>query len=221
MGVVGILVIVFLGAGLLARIAEPILRNWGSVPEERQRPLPGDELLQKGWTTHTRAIDIGADQRCVWRWLQQIGQGRGGFYSYTQLENIFGLRIRNARTIHPEWQQIEVGELIRLHPGGGMVVWDILRPQYILLAGTPETMKGLPIQQEPKGSWLFYLEPINTNQVRLLIRSAHFCGQHPLLRFFLKDLLMVITFIMERKMLLNIKRLAEAEGCHAPKLMEG
>lgn len=211
--------LVFILLGAIAHAAKPLLSNWGSTEKEKRRALPGDELIQPEWGYSTRAITIKAAPACVWRWLQQMGQGRGGFYSYTSLENLFGLRIRNAQRIHPEWQQLEVGNMVKLHPGGGMVVWDKQPAEYLHLAGTPETMRGKPIQQAPNSSWLFFLQSEDANTTRLLVRSGSFCGRSPILRFFVKDILMVVTFIMERKMLLTIRRRAEAEQCHPQKAL--
>jgi hypothetical protein len=52
----------------------------------------------------------------VWPWLVQMGQARGGMYSYEWLENLVGCDIHNADRIIPEFQQLEVGDGIRLHP---------------------------------------------------------------------------------------------------------
>jgi hypothetical protein len=49
-----------------------------------------------------RTVNAPAEQ--VWRWLVQIGQDRGGVYSYQRLENLLGLRIVNAEDIRAEWQ---------------------------------------------------------------------------------------------------------------------
>ena len=46
----------------------------------------------------------------VWSWVVQMGQGRGGFYSYDWLENLFGMNIHNADRILPEYQQLKVGD---------------------------------------------------------------------------------------------------------------
>ena len=66
----------------------PFLRSkyqkWGSTGEELQRELLGDELVKnvKGWYNH--AITINAAPANVWPWIVQLGQNKGGFYSYEQ-----------------------------------------------------------------------------------------------------------------------------------------
>ena len=52
----------------------------------------------------------------IWPWILQIGQDRAGFYSYTQLENLFGCEMRNADRIVPEWQQRQVGDVVWMTP---------------------------------------------------------------------------------------------------------
>ena len=37
-------------------------------------------------------------------WIAQIGQGRGGFYTYEALENLVGLQIYNTDVVLPEFQ---------------------------------------------------------------------------------------------------------------------
>ena len=79
-------------------------------------PLPGDELLPDADLTATRAITVDAAAADVWPWIAQLGQGRGGFYSYDFLENLVGCDIHSADRIVPEWQNIEAGNQVKLHP---------------------------------------------------------------------------------------------------------
>ena len=46
--------------------------------------------------TTTHAITVRASAEAVWPWLVQIGQNRGGFYTYDALENLAGLNVRSA-----------------------------------------------------------------------------------------------------------------------------
>ena len=66
------------------------------------KALPGDGLVLEPAIESTRAIIIRAPVEEVWPWLAQIGQDRGGFYSYEWLENLAGCRMRNADRVHPE-----------------------------------------------------------------------------------------------------------------------
>ena len=111
----------FIGAGLAgvsvyALAIRPWLLRWGATAAERSKSLPGDLLVPQANSSATRAITIDAPPERVWPWIVQIGQGRGGFYSYTWLENLVGCEIVNAGTIHAEWQDLKPGDSLRLHP---------------------------------------------------------------------------------------------------------
>ena len=80
------------------------LRNWGATPEEVAGPLPGDDYLGAD-STSTRAIAVTAPSTEIWPWLVQLGQDRGGWYSYDWLEDLFGLDIHSTDEVHPEWQR--------------------------------------------------------------------------------------------------------------------
>ena len=79
----------------------PWHRRWGATPEEVTRPLPGDGLVAEPVTSATHAITIGAPAGAIWPWLVQLGQNRGGFYSYEWLENLAGCQMRNTDRNHP------------------------------------------------------------------------------------------------------------------------
>jgi hypothetical protein len=89
-----------------------------------RRPLPGDGLVTDPRGRTTRAISIRASAAEVWPWLVQIGQGRGGFYSFTWLENLAGCHITNAERTVPEWQGVKVGDPIALHPKAPRCPWS-------------------------------------------------------------------------------------------------
>jgi len=60
--------------------------RWGTTDKESEEQLPGDDLIENADITATRAITIRASADQVWPWIAQLGQGRGGFYSYDFLE---------------------------------------------------------------------------------------------------------------------------------------
>ena len=75
--------------------------KWGATEEEQKMSLPGDELVEHPKLNSTHAITINAATKDVWPWVVQMGQRRGGFYSYTFLENLVGCQMRNANEIVP------------------------------------------------------------------------------------------------------------------------
>jgi len=82
----------------------------------------------------------------------------------------------------------------------------VARDRALVLGGD-----GIPAQHIPPTTWVFVLEPADRNQTRLLIRwrSQTPRSLHDLV--FNKYLLEPIHFIMERKMMLGIRRRAETQ----------
>jgi hypothetical protein len=105
-----------LGYAALSLLARRWHRTWGATAEEAKRTLPGDELISAGDAQTTRAVDVDAAPGAVWPWLVQMGQGRGGLYTYEWIENLLGARIHNLDHIDPELQQLAVGDHVRLTP---------------------------------------------------------------------------------------------------------
>lgn len=99
-----------------AWMLHPWLARWGATYEEQYMALPGDALPPGPDVYTTRAITIRAPPEQVWPWLLQMGQDRGGFYSNDWLENLIGLDMHDARAIRPEWQQRQLGDVVRLVP---------------------------------------------------------------------------------------------------------
>src|SRR6476620_2516341 len=113
--------------------------RWGTTDKESEEQLPGDDLIESADITATRAITIRASADQVWPWIAQLGQGRGGFYSYDFLENLVGCDIHSADRIAPEWQDVEVGDEVRFAPAVGLVVAVVERGRSLVLRG------GVPI----------------------------------------------------------------------------
>jgi hypothetical protein len=63
-------------------IVRPWHLRWGATGEDVRKRFPGDELVPHPTLESTRAVTIGTPAEEVWRWLVQLGQDRGGFYSY-------------------------------------------------------------------------------------------------------------------------------------------
>ena len=94
----------------------PWFMHWGDKDSGSRRSWPGDELTPHPVSTATRAVTIHAPADRIWPWLVQIGQDRGGFYSYTWLENLAGARMKNASKILPEAQKRKVGDTVWMAP---------------------------------------------------------------------------------------------------------
>ena len=172
--------------------------RWGATDEELNAALIGDELVPQPKLKATHAITINAPAAEVWPWLVQMGQNRGGFYSYTCLENLVGCHMHNAEEIVAEWQNLRVGDKVWLHPKAPPVEVAAIEP-------------GRAIVLKPWGA--FVLQPIDEKTTRMIIRSQG--DYEPDLKNAVLNFLLwrvfyePAHFIMERKMLLGIKARAE------------
>ena len=101
------------GVGI-ARVAR-WRRTWGIDPSEAAKPLPGDDLVPVSTAIETRGITIDAPPDAVWPWLVQMGFGRGGWYSYDQLD----MGGTSAVTLNPEWATLATGDIMPTGPGPG------------------------------------------------------------------------------------------------------
>lgn len=192
----------------------PWLRNWGTFPEEAKASLPGDELVADAMFSTTRAVTIHAQPDQVWPWIVQMGQGRGGLYSYDFLENLMGLNIHSADRVLPEFGTLEPGDAVPLEPaGGGYTVHSIKPEEYLLLytdgSGENEMARTLRAA-EVKTSWLFLLREMDSGCTRLIIRwRANMNPKSSLYARMMTIGIEPIEFIMERKMMLGIRQRAE------------
>jgi hypothetical protein len=121
-------------------------RRWGSRQEERALELPGDGFVPEPQWTYNHAVSIDAPRSVVWRWVVQLGQGRGGFHTYEGLENLVGCQIHNVVEIHPQLQQLRVGDTIVTHgrSGFGPPVTRI-EPERALVLGGAAEREGLTV----------------------------------------------------------------------------
>ena len=68
----------------------PRINQAGATDSEHRATWPGDSLVDHPRYVWTNAITINRPTEEVWPWLAQLGQGRGGLYSYDWLENVVG-----------------------------------------------------------------------------------------------------------------------------------
>ncbi len=187
--------------------------RWGASGAEAAMPLPGDDVVDHPRTTSTRAIEIAADAEDVWPWLAQMGQGRGGLYSYEWLENLAGCRMVNADEVIPELQDVRVGDQIRLVPPGYQVdlAFDvaIVDPNRALVLRAPGTREEAFAKGLAYPSWAFVIRPVEPGRVRLVVRWRSDFRPSPMGYLMSKYGIEPVHFVMERKMLKGIKRRAE------------
>lgn len=147
-------------------------RNWGTTKEESQMKLPGDELVGGPVVQTTQGVWIDASASTVWPWLVQMGQNRGGLYSYETVENLVGLDYHNADRIHPEWQRLAPGDVIRLVPKGWMGLRDgIALPVVDVIEQRAIVLRTTPADSLQDAVWSFHLIPHWEDRCRLLVRT--------------------------------------------------
>jgi hypothetical protein len=179
--------------------------------------LAGDDLIPNADMIATRAITIHAAADRVWPWIAQLGQGRGGFYSYDWVENLVGCNIHSSDRILLEWQNIKVGDEIRLAPQVGLAVAFVERGRSLVLRG------GIPMgkRRAPYDfTWAFALRDGPDGTTRLLVRERYVYTR-AWARLIVEST-ELLSFAMSQKMLRGIRDRAERtaatmkEGSGAP-----
>lgn len=189
-------------AGLVALLRRGQLR-WGATTDEARSVLPGDDLVAPADLVATRAIDVAAAPADIMPWLRQLGQGRGGFYTYDHLENLLGLNIHSADRIRAAWQEVAVGDQVNLAEGLALDV-AVLTDRALVLHGVEEPATGpMPFDF----TWAFVVTPAERGS-RLLIREryAYRIGWAPLM----VEPTSWVAWFMTQRMLRGIRDRAEA-----------
>jgi len=179
--------------------------NWGATEDEQRATLPGDELCDQVDLTATRAISIRCAADHVWPWIAQIGQGRGGMYSYDALENLVGCDIHSADRIVPEWQNVAAGDSVRLAPEVSLTVSAVERGRALVLSG------GVPVGNSAPPydfTWSFVILDGPEGSVRLLVRERY-CYKRVWARLLVEPT-EIVSFVMSQKMLRGIRDRAES-----------
>jgi hypothetical protein len=181
--------------------------RWGATDEELDALLPGDDLVSHATVTATRAVTVRAAVADVWPWIVQLGQGRAGFYSYDFLENLVGCDIHSADRIVPEWQSIDEGDELKLHPEVGLVVAVVEPGRALVLRG------GVPIGKMPAPydfTWAFVVHEQPDGATRLVVRERY--GYSRWWAGFIVEPAELISFVMSQRMLRGIKARTERTG---------
>jgi hypothetical protein len=203
-------------------LLRPLVRSryavWGATPDEVRMPMPCDELIASPRLTSTRAITIQAPANEVWAWMVQIGQGRGGLYSYERLENLAGCQMHNANQILPELQDLKIGDVVRLGPEG-YPAFDVIAvqpPCVLALWGGPDVIHHPELRGLTSGSdvpvlwsWVFQLFPQGPGATRLVVRARLDFPEGFGNTMMWKVATDPMHFNMERQMLRGLKKRAE------------
>lgn len=195
-----------------AVVVTPWASHWGATEAERTMALPGDSLLPAHAAQETRAITIHATSATVWQWVAQLGQDRGGFYSFDQLENLVGCEMPSVEELRPALQRWRLGDRLWMYPpdkGGGLgfATLRAYEPGRALVFGARTI--GLPPSEPENGTWGFHVVPLSDSVTRLVVRGRGVPPRPLLGRLFDGAFFGPAHFVMERRMLLGIRDLAE------------
>lgn len=193
---------------VIARWRSSWRRSWGARTDELAAVLPGDELIPAPTWRYTHAISVAAPPEEVWPWIAQVGQERGGFYSFERLENLFGCRITNTDHVVDEWQHPTVGQVVHIHPSAPELHVAVVEPgRSLVLRGAADDDPS----PATDNLWAFHVLPDGPGRTRLIERGCTVHGSSLSERLFLGTALIEpVGFVMGREMLRAIKERAEA-----------
>lgn len=191
---------IVLGVLILGYLAiRPFHLRWGATEAEIERAMPGD-LSGTRWT---RAITIAATPGQIWPWLAQWGQGRGGWYSYDWLENLFGFDIHTADRLLPEYQNPQIGDPICMAANACTSVISVIEPnQWFGWQARDENEK-------PVWNFVFGLFPVDETHTRLVVRESFTLNAMPAAVI---TLIEIPDVVMELKALDTVKQRAEGQS---------
>jgi hypothetical protein len=203
--------------GVFLAVERPWFLRWGATREEVAAVRPGDQRVPVARDRVTRAVTIHAPAGQVWPWIAQLGQDRGGFYSYEVLEDLVGCEMPRTEQILPQHQEWRAGDRLWMYPpdkanGMGNAPLLICEPEQHLVFAIRQL--GTPTTKPEDGVWGFALEPDGAGWTRLIAWSRAAGETRPLFRIVNRTLFEPAHYVMERRMLLNVKALAEGRIPH-------
>jgi hypothetical protein len=198
--IIGVLFALVAIAVILTVVLTPWMDHWGATETEAAATYPGDELVPQPASFVNRAVTINARPEQIYPWIVQLGAGKGGMYSYSWFETyLLNCRLVNADRIHPEWQDLKVGDLVKMCPT------DFGPPPYIVAQLVPNQAVVMGHQENGKwvDLWQFVLTPQSDGTTRLALRTRTMAVGG------FWDVIHPGIFIMERGLLLGIKQRVE------------
>lgn len=195
-------------------MAHHLGRTAGTTGHERRAALPGDDLVPDARFVTDHAVTIDAPPASVWPWLVQMGWGRGGFYTARWVDRLlFPDNGPSADRIHPEWQDLAVGDRIADGAPETECFFDVeaIDPErsLVLLSRShlPPTFRdrfGATI----RWSWAFSLTDLTDGRTRLHVRTRARLGPRWLAAAYWFWLIPA-DLVMSRQMLDGLARRAE------------
>ncbi len=164
---------------------------------------------------YTNAITIDAPAADVWKcWCKWE---RAGVVSpYESLENMVGCDIHNSGSVLPEFQSLNVGEEIKLHPQGPGYPVAIVEQECVIVLYGDTRVGGSPVPLSTKpgnyfaSMWVFFIEKIDAQKTRFITRfKSDYSNSFKNSLFYGTCLVEPVSTVMQKKMLRGIKQKAE------------
>lgn len=149
----------------------------GSTPQERRRPLPGDDLIHHTTLVTNHAATLPARPEAVWPWLTQLGWHPGGWYTPRWVDRLlFPGNWPSAVALDPELVRVlRPGDTIPGGPPGTahFVVERAEAPRVLVLHSRTHLPPGWAEKYgaELDWVWIFCLDPAPGGGTRMLIRN--------------------------------------------------
>ncbi|OZC34026.1 hypothetical protein [Gordonia polyisoprenivorans] len=194
-------------ASLAAVVVTGAHRRLGATADEARAALPGDDLLPGAQVQNDRACTIAAPPSSVWPWIAQLGQNKAGFYSFEGLENLVGCQITGASRIHPEWQDVAVGDRFTLHPDIALRVAEVEPGRSLVVSSQGADAPG---DMDFDTTWAFCLSPVTTNgssATRLHLRERYATSSRATRTMI--EVTSVISAVMTWRMMTNLRELVD------------
>jgi proline iminopeptidase len=191
--------------------------RWGASDEEVRQPFPGAELIPNGQRGTTMTVTIDAPPSRVWPWLVQMGCDRAGWYSWDRLDNG---GVPSAQRIHPEWQELAVGDRLASTPSG-RAWFEVaaleperflgLRASINLRGGRPFDTAGPRPRAYVDALWGFQLQELPGGRTRLVVSG--YASARPRFLQRIADLLFwePAHWVMQTRQFANLKLRAERQ----------
>lgn len=190
---------------------------WGATAEEVAEVLPGDELFPAKREVSTKAISIQAPPDVVYALIQQMGQGRAGWYGWDWFYDLTGssgfVDGRFSRRIVPELQGVRVGDQIHIND---VVAYQVVRADpgetFVLTTGSlaaEHLGSGSVPASWTQNSMAWVLRPAPDGGTRLLLRMRADGSETGFARWVWNGPLNFGGAMFSRKTMVGIKRTAQ------------
>jgi hypothetical protein len=208
-----------MGLILTPVMTRPWHTQWGATEKEVAATMPGDDLVPAPRQKATRAVTIDAPPDKVWPWIVQMGYRRAGWYTYDWFYKLTKsgdfVDGHSSKRIVPKLQDIKAGDVIMINPQVGYTIMDLKKPEYLVELARVDMATGeaFYLEKTPdnymNGTWVYVLKPLADDKTRLIVRSFNdWKGKIGALSN--AGAMELGAFIMFRKMMLGVKKRAEA-----------